>query len=353
MNIRDELKAGFLIILGLFLFVLSVWVMGSERQIFAEQEEFYVSFSNVGGLKEGAPVRLGGITVGRVSKIGFAKNLRDTSVYLTLLINETYLERIRKGSIVTIETQGLLGDKIVSIAPGPNHEPAMPGAELASRDPADMAQVLQKAGVVVDNTVTISKEVSELLERFNANTLDSFSRASKSVANVLHELEEGKGLLHRLVYSEEDAQITKDIARAAQNLDEIMHEIRSGEGLLHTLIYDPQGKKTIAALTRASDSFARTSDRINDLASEIAEGQGLLHDLIYSDAPEGLDEIIATLRETAHNLQLASEQLSQGSGTLGALLVDPSLYENLVEVTGDAKRSFLLRHAIRSSLESD
>ena len=59
----------------------------------------------------------------------------------------------------------------------------------------------------------------------------------------------------------------------------------------------------------------------------------------------------APFTETADNMRVATEALAKGTGTLGALLVDPQLYDNLVEVTDGAKRSFLLRQAIRSSLK--
>ena len=56
------------------------------------------------------------------------------------------------------------------------------------------------------------------------------------------------------------------------------------------------------------------------------------------------------MAKAAENLKTTTDALAHGTGTLGALLVDPKLYDNLVEVTDGAKRSFLLRHAVRSSL---
>jgi hypothetical protein len=50
-------------------------------------------------------------------------------------------------------------------------------------------------------------------------------------------------------------------------------------------------------------------------------------------------------------LRTTSDALASGTGTLGALILDPQLYDNLVEVTDGAKRSFILRQAIRSSLK--
>src|SRR5690606_40323182 len=66
---------------------------------------------------------------------------------------------------------------------------------------------------------------------------------------------------------------------------------------------------------------------------------------IYDKAPENIDDIVAKLNRTASNLEKASKALSEGEGTLGALLVDAQLYNNAVEITDGAKRSFLLKEA--------
>ena len=57
-----EVNAGIFIVATLFLFTVSIWVLGSERQLFSIQYEYQAAFRDVGGLREGAPVRLGGIT---------------------------------------------------------------------------------------------------------------------------------------------------------------------------------------------------------------------------------------------------------------------------------------------------
>src|SRR5690606_4913443 len=103
----------------------------------------------------------------------------------------------------------------------------------------------------------------------------------------------------------------------------------------------------------AAEKAAVTAEQLNEILVEIEEGNGTMNSLIYGESPEGVDEILARLSNTAKNLEIASEALAQGGGTLGALLVDSSLYDNLVEVTDGAKRSYILRSAIRRSLETE
>jgi phospholipid/cholesterol/gamma-HCH transport system substrate-binding protein len=105
----------------------------------------------------------------------------------------------------------------------------------------------------------------------------------------------------------------------------------------------------------AADSIASASDQLSALLAAAKSGKGLLHDIIYTDVAPGavakrLEEILVNLGTASKNFKTASDALVHGTGTLGALILDPKLYDNLVEVTDGAKRSFILRQAIRSSL---
>lgn len=352
MKHQNELKTGIFIFVSLFLFAFSIFIMGKERQIFAKQEEYFASFRDIKGLNPGAPVRLGGITIGRVDKVRFAEHISDPNIHVTLLINEEFLERIRLDSIITIETQGLLGDRFINISTGKNKTQLPPGSFVTTQEVGDFSQILTKAQMVVDNTVEFSQNFNKVMAKFESETLDNLNNASKSIANLSKEIETGDGFLHRLVYSKKDGEsIIKDLSDTADNVSKISHEISDGDGLLHALIFEPVGKNTISSLMEATQGLSESASHMSQLAAEVKNGQGLLHNIIYNKSEGDLGKIVTELNQTAENLRKASEALSQGSGTLGALLVDSQLYDNLVEVTDGAKRSFLLRQAIRSSLE--
>jgi phospholipid/cholesterol/gamma-HCH transport system substrate-binding protein len=352
MKRTTELQAGIFVAVALALFFLSVFTLGRERQLFSRQEDFFVSFGDVKGLSEGAPVRMGGIKVGRVEQIGFSKELSDPKVHVTMRINEDYLDRIREDSLVSIETQGLLGDRFLSVSTGASPTKLFAGATLKAHEAGDISEVLGKAGEVVDNAAEISEHINEFLAEFREESVSDLKGSLKSLSKIVKEIETGKGLVHRLIYSGKDGQDILDaLSDASNDLKDIFHQIQNGNGLLHALIYDRRGKKTVTALTSASENLAETAKNISAIADEIINGEGLLHDMVYTKSPEGIEEIVTSLNATATNLKEASEALAKGEGTIGALLVDSQLYDNLVEVTDGAKRSIILRHAIRSSLE--
>lgn len=353
LKLSQELRAGFFAAGAMLILGLSIWTLGKEKEIFSTQESYRTSFADVKGLAKGAPVRLGGITIGRVADIGFAQDISDPRIYVSLLINQNYIDRLRQDSIAAIETQGLLGDRFVTISQGAG-EHLPPGSAVQSAEPADIARVLDKAAGVVDTISEISTNLSGFLKGFDKQSVSGIGDAFKSFGKLAKDVENQEGLIHKLIYPKKGEKDALDnLSEASKSLKTIMEDIKSGDGVLNALVYQPGGKETIKNLGEAAKNLGTTASHISDLAEKIKTGDGLLHTAIYNKAPGGLDDVVAKLNETADNLKKASQALSEGSGTIGALLVDSKLYDNLVEVTDGAKRSVILRQAIRSSLNRD
>jgi phospholipid/cholesterol/gamma-HCH transport system substrate-binding protein len=356
MRLRNEYKAGLFVLASLLLVGALILVMGRERQIFAKQSRFYAYFKDVKGLSAGAPVRMGGIPVGRVDRVGFSADPNDPQVKVTLLINESYLDRIRKDSRVTIDTQGLLGDRLVTISSGLDPQPLAAGSQIGSAEIADLQQVMTRAQSAVDNTTQITERINTALEGLSPETFSNVASASQSIAEIFKAIKTEEGFMHRLIYSEtEGKRLVDSLVSTSKDISEIAHQIRNGKGILHALVYSDGGERAVVRLFDAADSIATASDQLSALLAAAKSGRGLLHDLIYTEVAPGVvakraEEILINLASAAKNLKSTSDALVQGTGTLGALILDPKLYDNLVEVTDGAKRSFILRQAIRSSI---
>jgi phospholipid/cholesterol/gamma-HCH transport system substrate-binding protein len=357
MRLRNEVKAGAFVFISLVLVGALILIMGRERQIFAKQSKFYAFFKDVKGLSAGAPVRMGGIPVGRVDKVGFSDNAQDPQVRVTILVNEDYLERIRRDSMVLIETQGLLGDRFVSLTSGIDPSRVPPGSQLPSQEISDLQQVMQRAQSAVENTSQITERINQALEGLSPETFRNVASASQNIAEIFKAIKNEEGFIHRLIYSEaEGKKLVDSMTATSKDISELAQEIRTGKGVLHALIYSNGGERAVERLFEASDSVASASDNLSSLLLQAKNGKGLLHDLIYTDIEPGvvakrIEQVLVSLATMANNLKVASDSLVQGTGTLGALILDPKLYDNLVEVTDGAKRSFILRQAIRSSLQ--
>jgi len=113
-----EIGTGLFVLLGFAsLFFLTTQLPGSRLAILDKEDTYRVTarFDNIGDLKDGAPVSLAGVRIGRVESIGFDQN--DFKAVVTLAINRKY-DHIPDDSDASIQTQGLLGGKLVGIGPG-------------------------------------------------------------------------------------------------------------------------------------------------------------------------------------------------------------------------------------------
>jgi phospholipid/cholesterol/gamma-HCH transport system substrate-binding protein len=380
-----QLRIGGLVLVGILLFIGFVLSIGKRSALFEERYSLWTSFSSAEGLAVGAPVRLAGITVGNVTRIGFGPNPRDRRLAVTLTVERRVQERIRQDSVASIGTIGLVGDKVLDLTVGSYDRPVLQaGAQLAAVDPPDYFRLLQKGDTILDNVTRISASLDEFLSGGEQTGKRNLNESLRSLRTTLVEIEKGEGLIHDLVYGKEGAELLARVDRTVQTLerlvravekeqgllhamiyspqeeflgrvyriadraDAILREVQEGPGLLHALLYDREGTETLARL-------GRTTERLEELVRAVQEGQGLVPSLLFDPARtkvlDDVQEAAAGLRSLTEDLQSVVSRLRQGEGTLGALLEDPTVYEDLSALLRGANRSLLLRSLIRSTRE--
>jgi len=286
-----DLLAGVFLLTGIGLFFLSLLVLGRERNLFGVFVPFSTFYADVRGLNVGAPVRLGGIAIGRVAAVDLAADPLDARVQVKFEVQDKYSYRIRADSLATIETQGLLGDKFINLSAAGSGAELSAGSIIQSREAADLGNIIRKVETLAETASAGIQSVSDLAKAVDpkkiAATVDSLHNISVSLNKSLG-----------------DNSIVADISS-------VLREVKTGSGLLHNMIYpSAEGAQLAQSVTQSLKDFAKV----------------------------------------ANNLEQITGGLSKGSGTLGALLVDSKVYDNLVEVTDDAKRSFVLRSVVRSAL---
>src|SRR5262245_48471537 len=139
-----RLRVGIFVMVALVGFVGVIYVLGARARLFEARYTIHADFTEVGGLREGATVRLAGVQIGRVTDVHLPPE-PGGKVRVDLTIGKQFADRIRGDSVARIETQGLLGDRIVEITVGSTAAPAVKaGDAIASRDPTDIAQIVER-----------------------------------------------------------------------------------------------------------------------------------------------------------------------------------------------------------------
>src|SRR5881628_4128799 len=104
-----QIRIGSFILAGLGVFLAIIYLLGAQARYFERKHDLIAEFTEVGGLIEGATVRLAGVQIGRVTSVSLPPQ-PGGKVRVDLTIGRRFSDRIRKNSVARIETQGLLGD---------------------------------------------------------------------------------------------------------------------------------------------------------------------------------------------------------------------------------------------------
>ena len=378
-----KLRVGVFVLVALAAFLGMIYALGARARLFEARYTIHAEFSEVGGLTEGATVRLAGVQIGRVTGVHLPGQ-PGGKVRVDLSITKHYADRIRRDSMARIETQGLLGDKIVEITVGTvSATVVQPGETLAARDPSDLGHMIGETGQVVRNVSALAESLRRTAEAFNqtriiedvAAATGSARRATDQLARITTEVEKGRGWAHALIYEEPvalqrlgdllaktqalldrvergegavgvltSAQSTEAAKKFVAAMDRLgqLAERRGGEdGLLPALLFDPAYKGVLDDLRMVARNLREVSDRV-------VGGRGTLGSLVRDSPDDGSIRLaVEDLRVAVANLKSITEKINEGEGTLGALIADPTLYERLVNILDGTQRSFLLRSLIR------
>lgn len=333
-------------VLGLIITVAGVMILGSESKIFEQRYVLNASFEDVSGLRPGAQVQLSGLNVGLVSAVEFPKDLELKVIHVRMNLVKSYQERIRGDSVATISSQGLLGDKYVSITVGSAaRQPMTEGSVLETQEPITIAGYLEDFDEIVGNVKSITHTIDVILKGEDGQDAGkSVAAIFKAIQNVVAELEDGKGIIHELIY---DKAVAKRFKSVIANLDvtseklvDVIGEIKDGDGTLHALIYKDQ-------ITGLLTSLTATAEKVDALVVEIKEGDGLIHDLVYTEEGQSM---LANLTDASADIRDVVASVKRGEGTVGALLVDPTLYEDIKTLLGKAQRNKILKDYVRDTL---
>ena len=120
--------------------------------------------------------------------------------------------------------------------------------------------------------------------------------------------------------------------------------VEKGPGLVHALIYEEESAKSVAQIGSAADELAVA-------LKGIRQGKGMARALMYGDGDS--QQAVAQATQILADLHAIVANVRAGKGTLGALLNDPSVYEDLKVLLGNVERNKSLRALVRYSIEQD
>lgn len=194
----QSIRLGLFILLGLAIFGFGVFLIGSRQSMLQPNLVVRAQFQNVGGLNEGADVRVGGIRKGTVRHIELP---HDPSGKVTVVMDvaKSTGDVLRNDSIATIASAGLLGDKFVEISFGTPDNPRLKnGQTIDSVPPFEISEIAERANKLLDTAQDAITNISEISAKINQgkgtagaliNDRTMYNQATASVSAIHEDME--------------------------------------------------------------------------------------------------------------------------------------------------------------------
>lgn len=203
-DLTQKFWAGLFFLAGIVLLVVFVFWIGRDKGLAQPKFPVVVLYKNVGGLMEGAPARLAGVTVGHVARIDFLERaLEGRRVRVVIHIFGKYKKQLQKDLSFAIKTEGILGEKLVEIdvlAESPAVDLSRPLLGEEPLDVQDMAQVFAEAAQAFTDTTERLNQVDILgLTEVMGRSSESLLITSEGMNEILDELQEMTRKSNRLL----------------------------------------------------------------------------------------------------------------------------------------------------------
>jgi len=270
---------GMFVMAALAFLILSLYLIGTNRNLFGSTFTISARFYNVNGLMPGNNVRFAGIDVGTVKSLTIES---DSSVNVVMIIDKGVRPFIKNNAIATVGTDGLMGNKLININSVVGDAPSIKtGDVLTSLKPIETDDMLRTLNATNENIRLITEDLKKITAKINS---------SNSLWSLLS-----------------DTTISKDL------------------------------KEAVISIKDAGDNAAVAGKEIADMANKFAEGEGLAGTLFMdtvlaqnlrqslgdvNSATNGLDSLIT-------NLQNIISGVSQGEGPAGAILTDSLMLQKI------------------------
>jgi phospholipid/cholesterol/gamma-HCH transport system substrate-binding protein len=333
-----ELRVGVFVLAGLFIVMVAIFYVTSGSFL-GPKYRLITYLPEVDGLNTGAPVALDGLEVGNVQSISLTEHptSREQSVTLVLRIDKKYQGQIRvdpsdpsKSSTASLVTQGLLGDRYVSITRGLSGSPIQANGVVPGTEEAAVKEMVERGADLMQNLGALTDDIRDIITQVqkgkgtigkllnDPEMYNHLNSAAGRLDTLASNIQAGQGTFGKLVTSDElYTKVNSTIGKA----DDVLGAVRDQKGTIGKLVYDPS----------AYDSIKGVAEKGNALLGDVREGKGTLGRLTTDDS------LFTNLRDASANVRDATAKMNSNQGTMGKMFTDPALYDNMTGLTGDLR----------------
>jgi phospholipid/cholesterol/gamma-HCH transport system substrate-binding protein len=327
----SELRVGLFVLAGLFILAVGIFYV-TGAGFLGPKYRLYTYLPEVEGVAAGAPVRLDGVEIGNVEaiKLNPAPANRMQNIQLTMRIDSRYKEEIRTSSQASLITEGLLGNRYVTISRGLTGEILKPNSTVQGTEEIALKGMLDRGTALMDKLNVLSTDLTVMAEDVHQGKgtvgklindpelYNHLNATAEHFDSVSGKLASGNGSLGKMLTSDD---LYNEAHETVSNLNDVLGAVKDQKGTVGKLVYDP-------AVYTGAKSFL---DNGNAVLSDVRAGKGSLGKFANDDS------LFNNLKDASANAKDASAKLNSNTGTAGKLFNDPALYDNLTGLSGDLR----------------
>ena len=321
---KEKLELGVFVIIGLLIFIVSIYFIGQRQNIFAKTFSISTIFHNEKELLNGNNVRYSGINVGTVKAITM---INDSTINVVMVIEEKMINHIKKDAIATIGTDGLVGNMIVNIIPGDGINGLISSG--------DVIKSYTKIGTSdMLNTLSVTNENAALLTAKLLKIADAMADSKGTFGMLINDTIVSTNLKQTV---KQLRIMSIEASRSMKELNSIISSINFNESIAGTLLNDSlqsvKMKNIIANLEDSSTEIKGVITNMDEAITNVKEGEGALN-YLSNDA-----EFVKSLKETIKNINEGTDKFNQNMEALKHNFLTRSYFRKLEREQKKSKKN--------------
>lgn len=345
------LLVGIFIVAGLTLFGLGIFLVGNRHEAFSQHLLLYSDFRDLDGLTKGSKVRVAGMDAGQVTTI-FVPDSPTSQFHVQMRISEQLHGLVRKDSLVTIDTEGVVGETFLTIHPGSPRAPiAPPNSTLQGRPAVNISDLMTHGLTVMDDADASLKQLGTKLN----TSLDGVNLAVGNANDLLVGLKQGRGPAGMLL---RDEKMAGQIRETMTNIQSTTSTLNQTATRVNGIVEDLQGRQlpqkideTMTQVRAASTEADRTIQQVHESLNE-----ALGPDINGVTAGQNINETLSNINAATGNMAEDTEALKHNfffkgffnrRGFYSLSTISPDEYRrNKLFANRDSRRSWLAANAL-------
>jgi phospholipid/cholesterol/gamma-HCH transport system substrate-binding protein len=288
----EQLRVGLVVLIALGFCIVAMFKLGEAANLFTSRYKLFAYLKDAKGISKGGQVTIDGQTAGSITAIEFLPPSNDTTrnLKVTMEIDQRLQQQVRGDSRATLQSLGLLGDKVMNITSGTiKFNVLQPGDVVPLGSSLDYDQVIAQAGAAVQALVGLTGDLRSISTSIiqgegtmgqlvtNRSLYDALTGTLQQTNTLLARLQDRHGTIGHLI---DDPTLYQNLTSAVASIDTLATALGSRQSTVGRLLRDDTLYTHLVSVTVGADSLVKSVERGDGFAGKMLRDQQLYDQLL-------------------------------------------------------------------------